>query len=1509
MAIKSDSHIFGGMQRDFDIAKHQSQFLYDALNIRFTPIEGDTMMALTNERGPLETYSLDGKYLGHYTFNNFIIVFTKDEESNSPDKIYQIYPETQDTPKLLYEGNLGLSLDNPLETLGVYENDYLSKVYWVDGINQPRVIKLITPKEGEAEYNYQSRVFPNSEGIDTQFDFVSLLQLDEDISVERIMGEGIFAPGVIQYAFAYYKLNGQESNIFYTTPLNYVTFTTRAGSPEDRVANSFRIIMKNLDTTHFDFIRIFSIHRTSYDSTPTVRRLVDLSLTNVQDNTLQFTDNGGMGDNMDPAELLYIGGETIVPYTLTQKDGTLFLGNIKINRDEIVNSNINVTSCIFNTVLSTNIVNRELNSSGYYNYTNGLLNTLHGFKNREHYRLGIQFQHKSGKWSLPVKLEDYTLNSADGPDLSEYSTYAEFKLLNINGNITIDDSSLNWLLSRDYVKVRPVCVFPNINDRLVLTQGILCPTVYSYTDRLNDSPYSQSSWFFRLNSVKEIGGSLNPLSDKDSTAWVEFRHNYLLRPDTTYGGEIQGATVINGVTKVTDINPNTTVSNDQLIYAVDQSVLTMHSPDIEFDTDLEFKSDTSYKLRIVGISNFTSEYGALDIQTSSPSIYGQGFVKSNIGYIDSEDSILGLVATGSYKDDIVCMWKSDSADNKEGQYFSPSSYNAENPSTLVGNDYLNRTFIIYPWHRSGSLNNDNKRASDAGARTAVLKNKKLGNLRFSKNNTWFSNPYNYDITPINVFNSDQISLTKIQNTNDSIQKNISYYGNIDTLRVNTTADYVPKIVGNGIENMPTFNDRAITVKDETISIRMKYKSTKHLVFGLKNYNNKKYTILPSLGINTVTSEDVGQYQPSWSNPDGTYTSSIIALVRGSHYPVDYWFAMMDKSNLQVNDLIIFYQQSNLTQDVEFDPSIMFGNGTLYKVTKDSFDQWQLETPSTYVQYYRYNDPIDVNNVYTFSYSGDQKVIFAHSGSADSEQSDYIPHQDVITGVTPQYPYLFLGELYRNANPDVDFGGTTTDALLHNTWLPAGKAVKLPELQENVDSYTINLTYDQGDTWYTRYDCLKTYPFTEEDENSIIEVGSFMCESRVNGDGRYDRNRGEINNLLNFRPTNFNLINPVYTQSNNFFNYRMIDSELAGQNLLPNTVTWSKVNPQGNDIDLWTNITMANTLDLDGVQGQIRSLQLFNNNIYCFQDTAISNILFNSRVQIPVSDGVPIEISNGQKVEGSTYITTNYGCVNKKSIVITPSGVYFLDTVSNQLMNIGEGISSVSGTHGFSHWFKSKDNHDTLKSSYDFVNNDLYLNWDDTSLVFSESLGQFTSFMSYEKVHNVFNTNKNIFCIRDDNNYCKIYKMFSGAYCYFFGEPKEYKLKFISNQDSAIDKTFLNLEGRVDFKDINAGVKAKKFFDYIRVTNEYQDTGETPINTNTRRVVTNTSGRKKFRIWRTEIPRALKNNKRSLDRIRNTWIAIELGMFNLGENATSEQINDYINTQMTLHDMEVQYFLQ
>jgi len=101
---------------------------------------------------------------------------------------------------------------------------------------------------------------------------VPSLQLKEDVRVTKKYGGGTFAAGVIQYAFTYYNQYGQESNIFYTSTLRYISPPDRGASPEERVSNSFDIVVKNVDT-NFDYLRIYSIQRTSINSTPICKRV------------------------------------------------------------------------------------------------------------------------------------------------------------------------------------------------------------------------------------------------------------------------------------------------------------------------------------------------------------------------------------------------------------------------------------------------------------------------------------------------------------------------------------------------------------------------------------------------------------------------------------------------------------------------------------------------------------------------------------------------------------------------------------------------------------------------------------------------------------------------------------------------------------------------------------------------------------------------------------------------------------------------------------------------------------------------------------------------------------------------------------------------------------------------------------------------------------------------------------------------------------------------------------
>ena len=155
-------------------------------------------------------------------------------------------------------------------------------------------------------------------------------------------------------------------------------------------------------------------------------------------------------------------------------------------------------------------------------------------------------------------------------------------------------------------------------------------------------------------------------------------------------------------------------------------------------------------------------------------------------------------------------------------------------------------------------------------------------------------------------------------------------------------------------------------------------------------------------------------------------------------------------------------------------------------------------------------------------------------------------QDVIkTGITGdvssiggiQYGWLWLGELY-NDNVQNRFGGQTEEAFENNVWLPCGDPISLVDTNNGVKS-SVTIRWEEGDTYFQRYDHIKTYPFTLEDQNAVTDIVSFMCETRVNIDGRYDRNRGQTSNF-SITPENFNLVNDAYSQPNNFFNYRTIN---------------------------------------------------------------------------------------------------------------------------------------------------------------------------------------------------------------------------------------------------------------------------------------------------------------------------------------------------------------------------------
>lgn len=1527
--MREDTHIFSGMKRDVHPSKQDSQMLWDCLNMRLTSrnetenaeLDSNTMLSLTNESSTGKILSIEDKlnkilgintsinYIGHCILGKYIVLFVNSINIIGLDKInigaiLRIDPskDKNDVEYLvvLYAGrNLDFEKDHPIYAIPCYETEYIQKVYWVDGKRSPRIINVAKPtlesNRGKQLSSYEVR---DSNGkllgmnyselyTDAPFNFVQELELNEKIEINRTFDKvGSFHSGVIQYAFTYYYKYGQESNIFYTSPLLYISNPDRGAKEDDIINCAFNIIINDYENK-FDYIRVYSILRSTKDTTPSVRRVTDIEI--LDNTTISFIDTGTTGDSIDPQSLLFLGGQSIVAGCISSIENTLFLGDIKYDKSYIKESLLKGLK--FNKIESSHdsfeIEDIDENS---YHHINQLKENWASFKYGETYRLGIQLQYKDGSWSQPIPWRNFNSETKLYDNICDVEM-KEAPCLEIDDQDTIfsktefiGDINLKTF-AKDYKRVRPIIVIPEWKDRTILAQGFLCPTVFQLNNRLNSGPYAQSSWFLR------------PIVTNTSTNdYPEFRHLETLGSGSSYTTEIQnmcynirhslGEDVphrdpINAGFGVKESTYESCFSGDTLkrdkvekyivdikgAYMVDQSILTFHSPDVEFNEDIQniiSNDNKNIKLRIIGTANFNLNISSADITLSSATAGSGGSLQPQL----IRSGFKELVAGGYFQDAAI----DDKGEKDEDG--NPTNLTELSPSR-------NFNWLIYPWHRNGSLNNDIARPSGMGQRTSILKKKVLSNLKYAANNKYFNElwkiedsygdsllvyvdrvnkvkvketqdkftkPITVDNAEFQVFNSNEVSLIKFRSKN-SRSGTITYYGNVDT--VNPTynkynayvsgdsSDYSEGVDINGNSLSTIFSDNVFALSTlkwknkiwygdfkSNLStyddpIRIKYKSTPHVVVKLKDYQ-----ILGQVNNDNYSSKGVNETK-LWMMPHNGNVSDYL-----SEY--------------------IFYREDN--------------------------------------------------KIISKKYLGGFAVTPAYGVEKPTDDS-----------------YLFIAEIIQSIGDR--YGGTSEEAFKNNLWIPAGPSVKIEE-----DKNT-SIKWVTGDTWYQRYDCLKTYPFTQEDENQIVEIGSVMLETRFNLEGRYDRNRGLVDNTK-VSPLNFNLMNPVYSQLDNFFNYRIMDEDYYLSNHYPNQIAWSLPKANGAVKDEWTSINLANTLNLDGSQGKVINIASHNDILLAFQESAIQQLIFNPRVQVQASDGVPIEIANSQKMQGTRVISDTIGCQDKFSMTSSPYGLYFIDNNNNSAYLFDGKINDIGANLGQLYWFRENYSNTTWRYEVDEdgINNSIRLAYDPKykdvyftpgidkdkdprpTLCYSELLGKFSGFFTYDGAVLIPTDNKLFSIHKEDGNLCLYEHIWSKGNTEIFGKKRPYSFSFISNQNGAIDKTFDTIELRAslyDIKNNSADIQGTDIahnkqsgqpFNYIRVETETQDTGKQYFNDN--------SLRKKFNIWRGIVPRDIKSNN-GRARIKNTWAKIELGNDRTDKgNSYKDESSD--NSYTILHDITVKY---
>lgn len=1162
---------------------------------------------------------------------------------------------------------------------------------------------------------------------------------------------------------------------------------------------------------------------------------------------ISFIDNGSIGDIIDPTELLYLGGNTICPNTFEQKDGTLFIGNYTINNNDISEETaIKIRNLLGNKLgfkyRATSISYKGKND--YYNYEGQLGESdVAGFKYMEWYGVAIQFQNKNGRFSSPIYLG--STRNYFPPRIVDYNLSEEVGVNRGELNLDIDITELVKIIDTNiWVKARLLIVNPTNSLKTVLCQGIISSTVFNYRDRYNNAPFTMSSW--RMNS---LGKHLNSLF-VNSISWGEIQNI-----------EFSKSPII-GESSTTKINIKCTI---YLGYY--RTIVISEDNRVLYDKT----SPTTIKAK----ENLKKWNSNIDItKISDDSWKNNATILQEIKINDVDTIVNDFGECFAYDESLVTFNSPDI----ENQY---NNINKNTKLRIIGILKSNPLFSNYLIQGS-DLNDPSK----GNVPTKNIKNFTSALLWRDMDSSW-DNLGDYDA------NKDWLFATYLWHRETSYSDNGIEKKNSDGNSRKVWSKPVKKIISNTRECTTSYLRDSLSYIDD-----------------IEEINKFNYYELPIDDIKVITTNNDAIYKLN-SNMGNSYTETLsYTSDTNKLFPTNNEYPIYGQQYYA-------YNEDSISDYITYNTIIVDGKAV---TSKDPVRIKYRETPHAIISFGSKNNStvklprMSINHKSEIDRVGEDAVtrrLFWNTKN-NSYTKDFI-WTKYINEYTNYMNPTDIGNNYffYNANPSINDYYYLADLCVQDpdtspyelsngnkaiisqySFIPAGEAI-------NLTGETISLRGNHGDTYYQRWDCLKTFPYSTDDKNQYIDITSFFVESRINLDGRYDKQRGLKYNLgvLN---TNFNLINKSYTQRNNFFNYRQIEDE--GVNNFPNQITISKTKVLGEDVDSWTNITLASVFDLDGDKGKLNAIRKINNDLYCFQDSGVSRLLYNSRVQVNTSDGVPIEIANSAKLQDKQYLSDSIGCQNKWAIKSTPQGIYFVDTYNGELYRINDkGITPIS-QNKFKNYFtklrpnvwspslwnynNAEDFVDSIKLEYDSTTSDLYIINKDTALAYNELLGEFTSFYDYGSVLYWINLEDKSLQIYNDG----MYEAYKGDYGTFKGKRNSPAvIEFIANGDFDSDKVFETIELTTsDIAKINNWKADCYPFDTLEVSNEYQKGKNEASSTNVK---------KKFRTWRWQIPRNSKKNEDGIitnrDRIRNMWAKIRLS-------------KNY-NSPLSIYDINVAYY--
>jgi hypothetical protein len=167
---------------------------------------------------------------------------------------------------------------------------------------------------------------------------------------------------------------------------------------------------------------------------------------------------------------------------------------------------------------------------------------------------------------------------------------------------------------------------------------------------------------------------------------------------------------------------------------------------------------------------------------------------------------------------------------------------------------------------------------------------------------------------------------------------------------------------------------------------------------------------------------------------------------------------------------------------------------------------------------------------------------------------------------------------------------------------------------------------------------------------------------------------------------------MYTQKDALYTYNTAYSSRSGSknyvpkalyaidNSLNNTrITCSEAKSNNETLDSWTKFKFANYIDVDSQYGPITNLKSFGGKLYYWQKDAVGIASVNDRSLITDENSAALVLGTGDILTRYDYIVNMNGSSKTfdKSIVASPTTLYWYDSNKNEICSLGNGFQALS----------------------------------------------------------------------------------------------------------------------------------------------------------------------------------------------------------------------------------------